>query len=65
MKTTFTVMLTSKKFIAALLVGLLGYIRGPAGLDPEATQNLQYALMVYIGGQALADAGKGKAAVKP
>lgn len=65
MKTTALSMLTSKKFLAVLLIGLLGFVGGPAGLDPQAVHELQLALMVYIGGQAVADLGKEKAKVTP
>jgi hypothetical protein len=60
MKSAVTEMLESKKFLAVLLVAILAFAGPKAGLSPEAQQTTIYALIAYIVGQGIADAGQKK-----
>lgn len=64
MKATLAELLTSKKFLAAL-AAIVVYVAGRFGfdIDPAALDHIFAALLVYVGGQGLADVGKSAATV--
>jgi hypothetical protein len=65
MKATLIDLFTSKKFLAALSAIVL-YVAGRFGfdVDPAALDRIFAALLVYVGAQGVADAGKSAAAIK-
>jgi len=64
MKQTILDLVTSKKFLAAL-AAILVWIAGRFGfdLDPGALDRIFAALLVYVGAQGIADAGKSAALI--
>lgn len=51
--------LKSRKLWAAVLGGALNAFGGQLGLSPDILLNISQLIMVYIGGQAIADVYKG------
>jgi TRAP-type C4-dicarboxylate transport system permease small subunit len=58
-------LLTSKKFLA-MLAAIVVYVGGRLGfdVDPAALDRICAALLVYVGAQGVADAGKSAALIK-
>lgn len=50
--------LTSKKFLAAVVAILFAFFGDRAGIDQQVVTEAVYALIAYIIGQGLADFGK-------
>lgn len=65
MKSTLLELVTSKKFLAAI-TAIVVYVAGRFGLalDPAALDHIFAALLVYVGAQGVADAGKSAAQIK-
>ena len=65
MTTVLKDLFTSKKFLVALSA-IIVYIGGRFGfdVDPAALDRIFAALLVYVGGQAVADAGKSAALIR-
>lgn len=65
MKATLLDLFTSKKFLAALAAVII-YVAGRFGfdVDPAALDRIFAALLVYVGAQGVADAGKSAAQVR-